>query len=77
MVYFEKCATDSGFCDAFKAIDYFLDAPVVHSTEWATSSGYLWLFEGNQPLSWRASGPLGGVDHWLHLPDTNNPLYHI
>ena len=43
MVYFEKCATDSGFCDAFEAIDYFLGMLVVHSAEWTTSSGHLWL----------------------------------
>ena len=47
VIYFEKCATGSNFCGAFEAISHFLGAPVVHSAEWATSSGYLWLFEGN------------------------------
>lgn len=63
VIYFEKCATGSNFCGAFEAISHFLGALVVHSAEWATSPGYLWLFEGNLPLSWRASGPLDGVGH--------------
>ena len=43
----------------------FLTEPVVHSTEWSTGSQLLPRFAPLSPVSGRASGPLGGVDHWL------------
>ena len=43
----------------------FLPEPVVHSTEWSTSSRLLPWFAPFSQVSDRASGPLGGVDHWL------------
>ena len=57
----------SAFSDFLGARGYFRGTPVVHSTEWTTSSGFFCLFGGWWPLSGRASGPLDGVDHWLRL----------
>ena len=43
----------------------FLPEPVVHSTKWTTGSQLLPCFAPFSQLSGPASGPLGGVDHWL------------
>ena len=49
----------------FAPLSQFLTELVVHSTEWSTGSRLLPCFAPLSQLSGLASGPLGGVVHWL------------
>ena len=65
VVHSTKWTTGSQLLPCFAPFSRFPTELVVHSTEWTTGSQLFPCFAPFSQLSGPASGPLGGVDHWL------------
>ena len=65
MVHSSKWTTGAALFLVFGPFSAFSWELVVHSTKWTTGSGLFLVFGLVMAFSRGASGPLGGVDHWL------------